>query len=312
MPEHLIRIAPIEPDLTGAMVDARLAAGFFPWGQQWMTCRAWPMEDGPHDTIWVRVRLAPRRPSDRTRKLSREGCTVAVCAGPVLDEEHQRLYDRFRADRHADWTPEVGDLLLHDDTVSPIFGRTRELTMRDANGELIAFRWFLEGEEAIAGIAAIYDTTRSGLGTVARALADQWAFEEGLRWSYPGYVWPGAEDPWYYKIRKGCTEWLDPATGRWRGWDGDEPRAEALGLAEMRRRLAVLGDVVYYPGWVVPCVDPASQGLPAPYFVAGPADGDELIVVTWNLTAGDYEQFRVVQQPVEQPSGPGGPPHACA
>ncbi len=55
----------------------------------------------------------------------------------------------------------------------------------------------------------------NGLGTIARELADQWAVRAGYTWSYPGYVWPGAADTWYYKIKRGLTEWLDPskATG---------------------------------------------------------------------------------------------------
>ena len=293
MPEQLITVEPVEADLAPERIDERLAEGWFPWGQRWMTCRAWPMEDGPRDTIWVRVRLAPRRLPDRFRRLARDGYTVSFHGEPVFDEEHQRLYEQFRESRHPDWTSEAKSLLHHDETASPLLAHTREIAVRDAAGRLCAFRWFLQGKAAIAGISSIYDTTQSGLGTIARALSDQWAVRAGYTWSYPGYVWPGAEDSWYYKIKRGCTEWLDPESGRWRPWDGNEPDPENLVLAEMRRRLAQLGDVMCYGGWAVPCVDPARRGLATPYFVVGAVNGDDLTVFVWNFRRQHYEELHV-------------------
>lgn len=299
MPDKLITVDAVEPDLTPARVDERLAEGWFPWGQQWMTCRAWPMEEGPRDTIWVRVRLALRPLRDRARRLLREGCTVSVSPRAALDDEHQELYARFRASRHPEWTETAEGLLLHDDSESPMLARTRELAVRDREGRLIAYRWFLQGETAIAGIASVYDTTRDGLGGVARALSDRWAAQEGLIWSYPGYVWPGAEDTWFYKIKPGRTEWLDPKAKAWRDWDSDPPDPEDLTLAEIRRQLGNLGEVIHYPAWAVPCVNPESRGLPSPYFVAGTVEGDQLTVYVWSLSEQKYESLRVLVQPVE-------------
>lgn len=296
MPDHLIAVEPVEPELTPERIDERLAEGWFPWGQRWMTCRAWPMDDGPRDTIWVRVRLEPRRLPDRARRLARGGAIVEWRPVPVIDEEHQALYTRFRATRHPDWTEEAASLLLHDGGTSPLIAHTREIAVRDADGRLVAFRWFLQGRHAIAGLSSVYDTTQSGLGTVARALADQWAVRQGLVWSYPGYVWPGAEDPWYYKIKPGRTEWLDPDRRAWRAWDGDEPQPERLVLAAIRRRLVPLGEVLHNPGWAAPCVDPSSRGLSAPYFVIGQVEGNELTIVVWNQRDEVYEELRVVQQ----------------
>jgi arginyl-tRNA--protein-N-Asp/Glu arginylyltransferase len=312
VPEQLITVEPVEADLTPERIDERLAEGWFPWGQRWMTCQAWPMEDGPRDTIWVRVRLAPRRLPDRWRRLTREGCTVVFHAEPVLDDEHQRLYERFRETRHPDWTKEAQNLLLHDDSISPLLAHTREIAVRDAGGRLCAFRWFLQGKVAIAGIASVYDTQRDGLGTIARALADRWATRSGFTWSYPGYVWPGAADTWYYKIKHGHTEWLHPEEGRWRAWDGDEPRPDDLVLAEMRRRLAQLGEVVTYGGWAAPCVDPSRGGLASPYFVIGGLDGNVLTVFVWNFHHRRYEELQVmVQREAEattDEAAPVGPP----
>lgn len=293
MPDRLITVEPVEPDLTAERVDERLAQGFFPWGQQWMTCRAWPVADGPRDTIWVRVRLAARRPSDRHRRLIRAGWTTSLHPGPVLDDEHQRLYETFRATRHPGWTEHARSLLLHREDPSPLLHRTREIALRDPAGRLAAFRWFLEGKDSIAGISSVYDTSHDGLGTIARALADQWAMGRGVTYSYPGYVWPGAVDPWYYKIKPGRTEWLDPDHGRWRPWDGAGPDPETLVLAEIRSRLRPLGEIHYYGGWAAPCVDPASRGLSAPYFVIGAVDGADLTVIVWSVEHGAYQELRV-------------------
>jgi hypothetical protein len=291
---QLITVEPIEPELTPDRVDERLARGFFPWGQRWMTCLAWPMDEGPRDTVWVRVRLSPRRRSERARRFLRDGYTVALHDEPALDDEHQRLYERFRASRHAEWTEEAADLLLQSGAPSPLLARTRELAVRDAAGQLCAFRWFLQGERAIAGISSVYDTERSGLGSVARELADAWAQQAGMTFSYPGYVWPGAAETWFYKIKRGATEWLDVDGGRWRAWDGDEPRPEKLVLAEMRRQLEPLGDVVSYRGWAAPCVEPSLRGLTAPYFVVREVRGNELTLVVWDFERRRHEQVRVL------------------
>lgn len=307
MSERLITVEPVEADLTPERIDERLAEGWFPWGQRWMTCQAWPMEEGPRDTVWVRVRLAPRRLPDRWRKLARTGHTAVFHQAPVLDLEHQRLYERFRETRHPDWTEEAANLLLHDDSLSPLVAYTREIAVRDAEGRLCAYRWFLQGRAAIAGIASVYDTAQDGLGTIARELSDGWATKAGYTWSYPGYVWPGAADTWYYKIKRGCTEWLDLEQARWRAWDGDEPRPDDLVLAEMRRRLAPLGDVVSYGGWAAPCVDPTRGGLASPYFVIGGVEGNVLTVFVWNTHHRRYEELQLTVQIETEASEGEGP-----
>ena len=307
MRSQLITLEPVEDDLSPAHIDARLAEGWFPWGGQWMTCRAWPIEEGPCDTIWVRVRLAVRPPSDRRRRLVREGCRIEKYDAPLFDEEHQRLYDTFRTTRHPDWVKDAA-ALVRSQNESPFLPRTREIAVRDAGGRLIAFRWFLDGGVAIAGMTAIYDTARDGLGTIARTLADEWAAREGYQWTYPGYVLPGAGDPWYYKIKRGRTEWLDPDRGHWRAWDGDEPDPERLALAEMRRQLAPLGEVTAYPAWALPYLDPTSNGLASPYYVAGPESDGELTLVIWNPERGRREELRVVRRARVAVGEAAGPP----
>ena len=301
MSDQLITLEPVEADLTPARVDERLAAGWFPFGQRWMTCRAWLMSDESCDTIWLRVRLAPRPPTDRWRKLLREGATAAWHAAPAFDDEHQRLYERFRRTRHPDWVDEASKIVIAEDP-SPLLDRTRELAIRDADGELIAYRWFVEGEHAVAGLTSIYDTSKSGLGGIARALADDWAARAGFTFTYPGYVCPGAKDHMFYKLKPGRTEWLDPDAGLWRRWEGDGPAPETLVLAELRRRLGEIGEVVHYPGWALPCIDTSSRGLRSPYFVIGSAQGDEMTIIVWNRESACYEEMRV-QRLVEDGEG---------
>lgn len=305
--DQLITIEPVEPDLTPARIDERLAAGWFPFGQRWMTCQAWLMSDESCDTIWLRVRLAPRPPTDRWRKLLREGCVATWHAAPRFDDEHQRLYERFRATRHPDWVEEVARIVISEEP-SPLLARTRELAVRDAAGQLLAYRWFVEGERAIAGLTSIYETSRSGLGGIARALADDWAARAGLTWTYPGYVCPGGRDDMFYKIKPGRTEWLDPEADRWRPWEGAGPDPDTLVLAELRRRLGAIGEVVHYPGWALPCIDPTSRGLRSPYFVVGSAEDDEMTIVVWSRERARYEELRV--QRLVEGGGEDEPEHA--
>lgn len=293
MPAPLLALQPVEPDLSPDRVDQRLAAGWFPFGQAWMTCRAWPDDEGlPHDTVWVRVRTVPvpRRPSDRQRRLWREGASASLLPHPVFDDEHQALYERFRAELHPDWeTEQVSELLVwSSQQPGPLLASTRELAVRDAQGRLLAFRWLVLGRSSIAGVSAIYEPRLDGLGTLARALADRWAGEQGLGWTYPGYVRPGSPDPWHYKIKVGRTEYLDPERGRWLPWVGEGPAPQDLCLAEMRRRLARVGEVHLNASWAAACFHPASRGLVVPYFVPGVADGRSTAVV-WDLAARRYE-----------------------
>ena len=300
--EPLIQVDPVELDLTPERIDDRLAAGWFPWGQRWMTCRAWPMDEGPADTVWVRVALDRRTVPERWRRMLRAGCTVSWHDGPRFDHEHQDLYARFRATRHPTWVEESAALLVTNER-SRLLDRTREMAIRDAAGRLIAYRWFLEGRTAIAGMSAIYDTARPGLGSVARFLADDCAFRAGHAWSYPGYVLPGAKEHWFYKIRPGRTSWLDPETGRWRSWDGDEPIPDTLVLAEIRRRLALRGEVVHYPGWAFACIEPHRGGFCEPYYVVASANGPEMILVVWDHATQQYGELPVtVRSPEETPA----------
>lgn len=302
VPFHLIQFAPVDPGLTPGIIDARLAAGWFPFGQRWMTCLAWPTHDGtPQDTVWIRVRLAGGRIPDRQRRLLRTGATWVVHDRPLFDAEHQALYEQFRAAKHPDWeTTEVAELLTTDGTTA-LFERTRELAVHDADGRLVAFRWFLQGKIATAGITSVYAPEREGLGTIARDLADQWAFSQGLIFTYPGYVLPGAEDPWYYKLKRGRTEWLDAGQNRWNDWAALEPHADGLMLAEMRRRLAAFGEVQAYPGWAIPCFDPTSEGLWTPYYAVTTLENGDGIIIVWDLGRRAFMQLRVSPLPPPNP-----------
>lgn len=290
----LIALEPVEPELDGARIDARLAQGWFPYGQRWMTCRIWPEEAAPpHDTVWLRVRLAAQRRSDRLRQLARQGGTLEWTSAPRFDAEHQELYSRFKAGLHPDWYTEIvwGLLLDGEQLPGPMFHHTREIAVRDREGRLLAFRWFLQGQASIAGIACVYDPERSGLGTIARALADRWAFEQGLTWTYPGYVRPGFVDPWDYKVKEGRTEWLDPDTGQWHPWESGGPPLSRLSLAEMRQRLADRGVVEPYRWWEVSTFDPTSRELPVPFYVAGARHGRNVAVTVWDVVNKRYVEL---------------------
>jgi hypothetical protein len=291
----LVAFDVIEPELTGARVDERLAAGWFPYGQHWMTCRVWPEDGGmPQDTVWVRVRLGPRSRGDRARKRIRDGLVVEDLDHPVFDAEHQGVYERFRV-THPTWrTGPVSGLLLDEaQPRGPLFARTRELALRDGNGRLLAFRWYVRGEHAIAGVTSVYDPAESGLGTLARRLADEHAWLDGLTWTYPGYVRPGSKIPWDYKIREGRTEWLDIDTWTWRPWDEDPPQPPKLTVAELRGRLAPLGAVLEYPRWAAPWFDANNRELPMPWFVVAATEGDRKAVVVWDLSRKRYQTLMV-------------------
>lgn len=289
-----------ESNLTAERIDRRLEGGWFPYGTSWMTCRLWPDEHAvAADTVWLRVRLTERRAPERLRRALRNGLTVAYGA-PQFTREHQLLYERFRATRPSWGEPNVRELLLHHQPPGSLLRFTREVSLREASGRLVAFRWYLEGANTVAGITSVYDPSLDGLGTAARFLADQWAWQHGKRWTYPGYVRPGASDDMMYKVVRGQTEWLDATTGAWRAWDLAPPDVEQLDLAETRRQLSRYGTPQEYFPWAVAWFHPDSAELPAPLYVTLEERGRWMRIIVWDYVG---RRFRVLY--VERHDGGG-------
>lgn len=293
---RLIRIDAVEPDLEQARVDHRLAEAWFPYGESWMTCDAWPDDDGaPHDTVWIRVRLEPGRLPDRWRPWRRAGWTARLTPHVCVDEEHQALYERFRALRHPDWHSErATELLLHTATDGgALWQHTWELSVRDERGALRGFRWFVVGRHAVAGVAAVFDPSFDGLGSVCRALADREAHGAGRVWSYPGYVRPGIAAHWLHKVKPGRSEWWDFRRRQWRPWDADPPQVEQLAVAEVRHRLAPFGPLQSYPRWAAGCFEPDSRELDSPLYVEINPGKDVRTLLLWDLDRQRYVPIRV-------------------
>jgi arginyl-tRNA--protein-N-Asp/Glu arginylyltransferase len=200
-------------------LDGFLALGWFRIGQAMMTCRVVLFDGHLRPSVWTRLPLEGFAPSRNGRKLlARNLAHYRVDVGPaIVDEEHEALYQRYRGHARGDRSPTLDDF-LYGDSDRDVFD-TRELSLRDERGALVAYSWFDVGRDSLQSLIGVYepDRARESLGLTTLLAEATWAAEHGLRFHYPGYVLPG--DPSMdYKLRLGARmEFLDPVEQDWRG-----------------------------------------------------------------------------------------------
>lgn len=208
----------VRPDLLRPEeLDSYLARGWFRIGQAMMTCRVVLFDGALRPSIWTRVPLEGGfRPGKSARRLlSGIEQRFRVEVGDlVLDDEHEALYQRYRAHARGERSPTLVDF-LYGDSDRDVFP-TREISLWDGD-TLVAFSWFDQGLTSLQSLIGVYDPRyrRDSLGLATMLLEARQAADQGLLFHYPGYVLPG--DPAMdYKLRLGRVEILDPWQRRWR------------------------------------------------------------------------------------------------
>ena len=223
--------------LSAEELDDYLAQGWFRIGQTLMTCRVVLFDGALRTALWTRLPLQGHRFRKSSRKLlsrNRRRFRVVVQSGPVIDEAHEDLYQRYRNIARGERSPSLDDFLYGDSEPRDLFD-TREIQLWDGD-RLAAFSWFDLGREGAQSLMGVYDPDYAphSLGFTTMLLEVEHAIEQGLRFFYPGYVLPG-EPAMDYKLRVGEVEFHDPDAGRWRPWTD----VEAHDLAEVRLRRAL-------------------------------------------------------------------------
>jgi arginyl-tRNA--protein-N-Asp/Glu arginylyltransferase len=199
-------------------LDGYLALGWFRIGQAMMTCRVVLFDGQLRPSVWTRLPLDGFVPSKNSRKLlARNLAQYTLHVGSIaLDEEHEALYQRYRGHARGDRSPTLDDF-LYGDSERDVFD-TRELSLRDGSGALVAFSWFDVGRESLQSLLGVYEPDRASdsLGLTTLLAEARWASDHGLRYHYPGYVLPG-DRSMDYKLRLGQRmEFLDPFAQAWR------------------------------------------------------------------------------------------------
>jgi arginyl-tRNA--protein-N-Asp/Glu arginylyltransferase len=199
-------------------LDGYLAGGWFRIGQAMMTCRVVLFDGQLRPSVWTRLPLHDLALSRNSRKLlARNLARYRVEVGSItVDDEREALYQRYRSNARGDRSPTLDDF-LYGDSDRDVFD-TRELTLRDPGGRLVAFSWFDLGRDSLQSLLGVYEPSlaRDSLGLTTLLVEARWAADQGLLYHYPGYVLPG--DPSMdYKLRLGDQmEFLDPFGKDWR------------------------------------------------------------------------------------------------
>lgn len=295
---RLERLSPFE-------LDAYLATGWFRIGQTLMTCRVVLFDGALRTALWTRLPLADhtfRKSARKQLSRLRRNFTVKVRQGPVIDQEHETLYQRYREIARGDRSPTLDDFLYGDSEPLELFD-TYETQVYD-DGKLIAFSWFDLGSESAQSLMGVYDPDyrKFGLGYATMLLEIEHAVSLGKQWFYPGYVLPG-EPAMDYKLRIGDVEFYDADTGQWRPWS--EVESHELAEAQLRRalrgaanHLAANGVRVVmrmYPMFEAPAWhDQLVQCLEAPLvLVCDPRPlARRQVLVTYDL---DHKQFEMLR-----------------
>lgn len=234
-------------ELAPEHLDQLLAAGWYRIAQVMMTCEFVTLDHGVEGVLWTRVPLEIWRPSRSVRRVLRAvEQEFVISFGPCQqDDEHEQVYQRYIASVGGDRSPTLHAFRYGYRPDVDLFD-TRELSVRDHAGKLIAFSWFDVGATSLQSLLGAYDPAyaphRLGLYTLLREVV--WAKERGLSHFYAGYVL-GREPTMDYKLRTGHIEWLDRRIGVWRPWEPDQPRFDPL--AQCHEKLAQVLSLVDAP-----------------------------------------------------------------
>ncbi len=219
--------------LSGDELDRYLARGWYRIGPTMMTCRFVHFDGELRTAVWTRLDLADYRMRKSARRtLNRVERHLHISIGePVLDQEHEAVYQRYREIARGERSSSLHDFLYGDrDPRTDVFD-TREVRFTHPDGRLAGFSWFDLGSTAIQSLVGVYDPEVANLSVgFASMLAEiRWAQRHDLRWFYPGYVLPGAP-AMDYKLRVGPMDYLTD-DGHWRPWaelDRDQLPTEVL------------------------------------------------------------------------------------
>jgi len=227
-----------------ALLDRRLAAGWFRVGPLLMRADSMPIEDEIRGLLHIRLPLDRPTESRSLRRLMRRNRARLRCeiGAPRIDAGSCRLYEvtkpRFTGFVCSDLQSLVyGEPFVH----------VERLECRVLDGDrLVAVSYFDLGEQAIASQLALHDPDyhRYGLGFYTMLEEIEYARSTGRRFFYPGYVVPGL-GAFDYKLRIGDVQYMD-AAGRWRR--RARPPERMRGAERQRGRVAALGRALAHAG----------------------------------------------------------------
>jgi arginine-tRNA-protein transferase len=282
-----------------AELDRYLREGWYRMGQTMITCRFVVSGEQARGVLWTRTRLDGYVFSRSNRRLMRKNRRrYRIHEEPlVIDDEHEALYQRYLEVAPGARSATLLRSLMGNDAVDRF--ATREIALRDEDGQLVAFSAFDVGVDSLQSLMGVYDPAHrsQSLGYWSLLLEVEHALKLGLRYHYSGYVVPQSSEM-AYKLRVGHMEFLDPDDGRWRPWEhihSIETPSERLERVLTSARDALVARGVYaqienYRWFEAPAWSPALSSLLAEprVVVLGDASLSPITVVVWNFDEQRY------------------------
>lgn len=295
---QLIRPDSLPPDA----LDALLASGWYRMRQSVFTCRYLLGPRGLHSAVWTRLplrgyrfRASHRR---RLKHLHQRFRVEIVDQGP--DGEHEELYERYVAHVQGERPESLRETLFDEDGQGlPLF-RTRQVSVRDEVGRLVACSFFDEGRESLQSVVGIYDPAhaRHGLGMATMLEEIRYGLSGGFRFHYAGYVVPGVPS-FDYKREVGELQYYDADRHHWRALS--ELDEEALVSVRLQKGLQVASALLaqagiphrlrsYPPYRVVFANELQHRCVSAPLFLECGRAGDDNVslVLSFDPVSGTY------------------------
>lgn len=177
--------------LTGEMLDAFLAKGWFRMGQSVFITHFLRFQEQFYPAVWLRYRINDLLLTTIEPKLKKIESRFQVEIKPwAASEEQEALFTLYRAHSGLVMAESLSHILMddHPENIFPSF----EISIRDGN-RLVGLGIFDLGAHSAAGISNIYhpDYKKYSPGKMLMLLKIRHCIGLGLSWFYPGYAVPG-------------------------------------------------------------------------------------------------------------------------
>lgn len=193
--EELIAVAPV----TGELLDAFLANGFYRYGQLLFTTNYIEYSNTWHDVFWLRTHLPSVKLSNSAQKISKLNKSFRYTISPLeITSEMEELFSLYRNHVSFDHADSIHANLYGQSTNN--FFNSYVIKVYDGD-LLIAFGCFDKGLKSIAGIINAYHPSykKYSLGKYLILLKLNYCTAHNITYYYTGYIGIGL--PYFdYKV----------------------------------------------------------------------------------------------------------------
>lgn len=184
-----------------AGIDALWADGWRHFGTHFFRYNLGIYEFDIRVVVPLRIPLGNFAFSKSQRRTLRRNSDLTTEIGPIdVTPQAEKLFKRHRQRFRSGVPNSIYDFIAEESEASPV--ESREISVKDASGKLLAVSYFDIGASAVSGIYAMFDPeeARRGLGIFTMLKEIEFAISEGKELYYLGYAYEG-ESFYDYKKR---------------------------------------------------------------------------------------------------------------